>query len=149
MISRFIIAIVTIIVIFMSIFVILKVNLEENKDNFNSVTQKFVGKWKLINMGENNDTGQFSDTTEEPDKYINNETYEFRSDGIYYHIVDIENSSGNWEINNSILLLTTNDPFGVLSSSYEYYFYDDNNKLTLTFFGDPENVVELERMTII
>ena len=133
----------------MSIFVILKVNLEENKQNFNSDTQKFVGKWKLINSGENNDTGQFPDTTEEPDKYINNETYEFLSDGLYYHIVDIENFSGNWEINNSILELTVNDPFGVLSLSYQYFFYDDNNRLTLTFFGDPENIVELERIAII
>ena len=146
---KFIIAIVTIVVILMSIFVILKVNLEDNTGNFNSVKQKFLGTWKLINMGENNDTVQSPDTTEEPDKYINNETYEFLSNGTYYHIVDIENSSGNWEINNSILVLTTNDPFGVLSLSYEYYFYDDNNKLTLTFFGDPENIVELERIAII
>jgi hypothetical protein len=42
-------AIAAILVILMSIFVILKVNSEENKDNSISDVDKFVGKWRLIN----------------------------------------------------------------------------------------------------
>jgi len=141
-------AVAAILVILMSVFVILKVNSVENKDNSISDVDKFVGKWRLINTEADEGVDEIPDTTEEPDNFVGYETYEFLSNGTYYHVVDEDNSSGVWEINNSRLLLTVDEPFGVLPESYEYVFSDDNHRVTLNLIEDPENFLEFEKMII-
>ena len=137
-------AIATILVILMSIFVILKINSEENKDNSMSDVDKFVGKWGLINTEENENP----DTTEEPDNFVDYETYEFLSNRTYHHVVDEDNSSGVWEINNSILVLRMDDSFGVLPVSYEFVFSDNNHRVTLSLIEDPDTFLEFEKIIV-
>ena len=137
-----------ILVILMSIFVILKVNSEENNDNTLSNVDKFVGKWKLINTEADDSEGEIPDTTEEPDNFVDYETYEFLSNGTYYHVVDEDNTSGVWEINNSMLVLTVDEPFGDLPNSYEFVFSDDNHRVTLNLFEDIENFLEFEKIIV-
>ena len=141
-------AIAAILVILMSIFVILKVNSEENKDNSISDVDKFVGKWRLINTEADASEDEIPDTTEEPDNFVDYETYEFLSNGTYYHIVDEDNTSGVWEVNKSILVLKFDEPFGGLSVSYEFVFSDDNQRVTLNLIEDPENFMEFEKISI-
>ena len=144
MIYKLLLAIATILIIFMSIFVILKVNSEEKKNNLISDVNKFVGQWMLINTEEYENP----DTSEDTDTFVDYETYEFLSNGTYYHVVDEDNISGIWEINNSMLVLTVDEEFGVLPVSYEYVFSDDNNRVTLNFIGNPENFLEFEKISV-
>lgn len=146
MIIKLLTAIATILVILISIFVILKINSEENIDNSISDVDKFVGKWRLINSEADSFEDEIPDTTEEPDSFVDNETYEFLSSGIYYHVVDEDNTSGVWEINNSMLVLTVDEPFGVLPVSYEFVFSDDNHRVTLSLIEDPGNFMEFEKV---
>lgn len=137
-----------ILIIIMSLFAIFKTNLEENKGNFNSDTQKFIGKWRLINTGANEGENEIPDTTEESDNF-GYETYEFLPGGNYYHVLNEDNTSGVWEINNSDLILTVKDPFGVLPLSYEYIFSDDNHRVTLNLVEEPEYFLELEKISAV
>ena len=134
-----------IIVISMSIFVIIKINSEENNDNSLNDNEKFIGMWRLIK----NEEGDIPDTTEETDTYPDYEEYDFFSNGTYYHVVDDDNSSGIWQINNSILILSDNDPVGLLNVSYVYVFSDDNSKVTLNLIDDNENFLEFEKIANI
>ena len=146
MIIKLLIAIAVILAILMSIFVILKVNSEENNDNTLSNVDKFVGKWKLINNEADDSEGEIPDTTEESDNFVDFETYEFLSNGTYYHVLDEDNTSGIWEINNSILVLTVDEPSGNLLDSYEFAFSDDFYRVTLVHVDTPEYFLELEKM---
>ena len=141
-------AIAVILVIFMSIFVILKVNFEENKDKIINDAEKFVGKWRLISTEAGESDDEIPDITEEPDNFTNYETYEFLYNGTYYHVVDEDNTSGVWEINDSLLVLTVNASFGVLPVSYEYVFSDDNHMITLNLIEDPEISLEFEKIIV-
>ena len=147
MIIKFLGAIAAIAVIFMSIFVILKINFEENKDNSISYVDKFVGKWKLINAEADSSEDKIPDNSEESDNIMDNETYEFLSNGTYYHIMDEDNISGAWEINNSILVLTVDDPFGVLNDYYEFVFSEDSHRVALNLVEDPENFLLFEKIS--
>jgi len=140
--------IAAILVIFMSIFVILKVNFEENKDKIINDAEKFVGKWRLINTEAGESDDEIPDITEEPDNFTNYETYEFLYNGTYYHVVDADNTSGVWEINDSLLVLTMDESFGVLPVSYEYVFSDDNHMITLNLIEDPEISLEFEKIIV-
>ena len=140
--------IAAIFVILLSIFVILKINSEENKDNSISDVDKFVGKWRLINTDTDNSDDEMPDTTEEPNKYVNYETYAFLSNGTYYHVLDDDNTSGVWEINNSMLDLTVDDPFGDLTVLYKFVFSDDNHSITLSLVEESEILLELEKITV-
>ena len=137
--------IAAIIMISMSVFVILYVNSEENKNNSGSDLEKFFGKWMLINNQADKVENEITDTTEEPDNFVNYETYEFLSNGTYYYLVDKYNSSGIWEINNSILVLTSNDLSDVLPLYYEYVF-NDNNRVSLTIVDEPDSILEFEKV---
>ena len=141
-------AIAVILVIFMSIFVILKVNFEENKDKTINDAEKFVGKWRLINTEAGESDDEIPDITEEPDIFTDYETYEFLYNGTYYHSVGEDNSSGVWEINDSLLVLTVDESFGVLPVSYEYVFSDDNHMITLNLIEDPEIGLEFEKIIV-
>ena len=141
-------AIAVILVIFMSIFVILKVNFEENKDKTINDAEKFVGKWRLINTEAGESDDEIPDITEEPDNFTNYETYEFLYNGTYYHVVDEDNTSGVWEINDSLLVLTVDASFGVLPVSYEYVFSDDNHMITLNLIEDPGITLEFEKIIV-
>ena len=141
-------AIAVILVIFMSIFVILKVNFEENKDKIINDAEKFVGKWRLINTEAGESDDEIPDITEEPDNFTNYETFEFLYNGTYYHVVDADNTSGVWEINDSLLVLTMDESFGVLPVSYEYVFSDDNHMITLNLIEDPEISSEFEKIIV-
>ena len=141
--------IAAILVIFMSIFVILKVNFEENKDKIINDAEKFVGKWRLINTEAGESDDEIPDITEESDNLTNYETYEFFYNGTYYHVVDADNTSGVWEINDSLLMLTVVDAsFGVLPVSYEYVFSDANHMITLNLIEDPEISLEFEKIIV-
>ncbi len=142
MIIKTLAAIAIILVILLSLFVLLKTNFEENKDHFISSTDRFVGKWRLIK----NEGGEIPDTTEEIDNFIGNNTYTFLSNGIFYHIVNEENTSGSWKINNSLLVLTLDGPLSVLSLTYEYAFSDDNYRVTLIPLEDSEKFMEFEKV---
>jgi hypothetical protein len=139
-------AIATILVIFMSVFVILKINSEESKNNSLSDTEKFVGKWSLITAESDASEDEIPDTTEESDTSIGYETYDFLSNGTYFHVVNEDNISGVWDINDSILVLTADELFGVLPVSYEYVFSDDNQMVTLNLIEDPGNFLEFEKV---
>jgi len=139
--------IAAILVILISIFVILKINSEENKDNSISDMDKFVGKWMLINDEADASKDEIPDTTEEPENSVGYETYEFLLNGTYYHVVNEDNISGVWEVNKSILVLKVDEPFGALPVSYEFVFSDDNQRVTLNFIKDPENFMEFEKVT--
>ncbi|PNX48839.1 MAG: hypothetical protein BV457_02935 [Thermoplasmata archaeon M9B1D] len=141
-------AIAVILVIFMSIFVILKVNFEENKDKIINDAEKFVGKWRLINTEAVESDDEIPDITEEPDNFTDYETYEFLYNGTYYHALDEDNISGVWEINDSLLVLTVDASFGVLPVSYEYVFSDDNHMITLNLIEDPEISLEFEKIIV-
>ena len=141
-------AIAVILVIFMSIFVILKVNFEENKDKTINDAEKFVGKWRLINTEAGESDDEIPDITEEPDNFTNYETFEFLYNGTYYHVVDEDNTSGVWEVNDSLLVLTVDASFGVLPVSYEYVFSDDNYMITLNLIEDPEISSEFEKIIV-
>ena len=140
--------IATILVILMSIFIILKVNSEENIDNSVSDVDKFVGKWRLINSEADEFEDEIPDTSAEPNNFVGYETYEFISNGTYCHEMDEKNASGVWEINNSMLVLKVNEPSGVLPLSYKFVFSDDNHRVTLNLFEDPENFMELEKISL-
>lgn len=139
-------AIAAILVILMSIFVILKVNFEENKDKSINDAEKFVGKWRLINTEAGESDNEIPDITEEPDNFTDYETYEFLYNGSYYHVANEDNISGVWEINDSLLILTVNESFGVLPVSYDYVFSDDDHKITLNLVDDPDNFLEFEKV---
>jgi len=141
-------AIAAILVILMSIFVILKVNSEENKDNSISDVNKFVGKWRLINTEADASEDEIPDTTEEPDNFVDYEIYEFLTNGTYYHVMDEDNTSGFWEVNKSLLVLNVDEPFGALPVSYEFVFSDNNQRVTLNLIKDPENFMEFEKISI-
>ena len=141
-------AIAAILVIFMSVFVILKVNFEENKDEFINDAEKFVGKWGLINTEAGESDDEIPDITEESDNFTNYETYEFLYNGTYYHVVDEDNTSGVWEVNDSLLVLTVDASFGVLPVSYEYVFSDDNHMITLNLIENPEISLEFEKIIV-
>ena len=139
-------AVAAILVIFMSIFVILKVNFEENKDKSIDDSEKFAGIWRLINTGADESDDEIPDITEEPDNFTDYETYEFLYNGTYYHVVDEDNISGVWKINDSLLILTVDESFGVLPVSYDYVFSDDDHKITLNLVDDPDNFLEFEKV---
>ena len=139
-------AIATIFVILMSIFVILKINFEENKDNSMSDSDKFVGKWRLINTEADASEDEIPDTNEGSDNIADYETFEFFSNRTYYYIVDGDNTSGFWEINNSMLVLTVDGSFGVFPVYYKFVFSDDNHKVILNLIEDPENFMEFEKV---
>jgi hypothetical protein len=40
------------------------------------------------------------------------------------------------------------DPFGVLPTSYEYVFSDNNNRVTLNIVENPKNLLEFEKITV-
>ena len=143
MIYKLLLAIATILIIFMSIFVILKVNSEEKKNNLISDVNKFVGQWMLINTEEYENP----DTSEDTDTFVDYETYEFLSNGTYHHVVDEDNISGIWEINNSMLVLTVKEPFNILSVFYEFVFSDDNHRFTLNSIEDPFYALEFEKIS--
>ena len=146
MIIKLLAAVATILVILMSLFVILKVNFEENEDNSISDVDKFVGKWRLITSEADASEDEIPDTTEEPDTLVDYEMYEFLSNGTYYHVADDDNTSGVWEINNSMLVLILDVPFANVSISYKYAFSDDNHRITLSIVEDPENFMEFEKV---
>jgi hypothetical protein len=146
MITKLLALISIIIVIFMSAYVLLKINSEQNRENLGSDTSKFIGKWKLIRTEADTSDNEISDTTEEPDTYPIFETYEFLTNGTYYHVVDVDNSSGSWKINTSHLILTSHDPFEVIPISYTYVFSDDVHTVTLTVADDPEKFLEFEKI---
>ena len=148
MIAKFLVSITMIIVILLSLIVILQINSEENKGKFISDKDKFIGKWNLVYNEADSTNDEVPDTTEEPDNFIANETYELLSNGTYYHIVDEDNFSGSWTINNSILVLTVDDPFGVIPISNEYVFSDNSNRVTLNIVEDPKNLLEFEKITV-
>ena len=148
MVIKLLFSIAAIIIIAVSLFSILKVNTEEDKIIFNNETQKFIGKWKLIETGEISLIDQTPDTTGEINNYLFNETYDFLFNGIYYHLVDEDNSSGKWEINNSILKLKVNDSLTILPLNYKYSFSDDYNRLILTPLEDSGNFIGLEKAII-
>ena len=139
-------AIAAILVITMSILVILKINFEENKDNSIIDIDKFVGKWRLIDTEADASEDEIPDITEEPNNFIDYETYEFLSNGTYYHVMDEDNTSGLWSINNSMLVLTFDESFDILPVSYEFVFSDFNHRVTLTLAEDPENFMEFEKV---
>ncbi len=144
MIIKLIVASATALVIIMSIIVILKVDLQENKNNFTNDTDKFIGKWRLINTESDIPEDQVPDTTEESENIVNYEMYEFLSNGTYYHVLDEKNSSGSWKINNSILVLTEDELYEIFS--YNYIFSNDNNRVTLSTIEDPTNMLEFEKL---
>ena len=148
MITKLIVYIAAILVFLMSLFVILKVNFEDNVNNSISDIDKFVGKWRLIYTPMDESNNEIPDTSEESDNFVNYETYEFLSNGSYYHVVDEDNSSGDWKINNSILVLTVYNQFDDLPLYYEYVFSGDNNKVTLNLFNDSEYYYEFEKIII-
>ena len=139
-------AIATILVILMSVFVILKINSEENKDNYLSDSDKFVGKWSLLNAEADASEAEIPDSTEESDTSVGYETYVFLSNGTFFHVLNEDNTSGVWEINDSILVLTADESFGVLPVSYEYVFSDDNQIVTLNLIEEPDNFLEFEKV---
>ena len=146
MIIKLIVASATVLVILVSIIVILNVDFEQHKDNFNNDNDKFTGKWRLISTESDIPEDDVSDTTEEPDNIVNYETFEFLSNGTYYHVIDENNYSGSWEINNSILVLTKDELFEVFS--YNYVFSDNNFRVTLSTIEDPTNMLEFEKIII-
>ena len=129
----------------MPLFAVLKANFEENNDSLASDADKFVGKWRLINTEED----EIPDTTEAPDNSADYETYEFLSNGTYYHVVEDDNTSGDWEINSSMLVLIVDDPFGVLSFSYGYIFSDDVHRFTLNLSENPGDFLEFEKVSAV
>ena len=146
MIAKILAAISIIIVILMSAFVLLKINSEQNMENVGSDTSKFIGTWMLIRTEADTSDNDIPDTTEETDTYSNFETYEFLSNGTYYHASNEDNSSGSWEINNSLLILTSHDPFASESFSYEFVFSNDAHSVKLTVADDPERFLEFQKI---
>ena len=141
-------AIAVIVVILMSIFVILKVNSEENNNNSISDLDKFVGKWRLTNTEADISEDELPGTSEETDNFVDYETYEFFSNGTYYHSVNVDNTTGVWEINNSKLILTDDELFGALTNYYNFVFSNDNQKVTLNLIDNPENYMVYEKVII-
>lgn len=122
----------------------------EYKNGNGTDRSRFFGVWKLIDTSEeNSETDDVPDTTGETDTLIDYETYEFLSNGTYYHNVDDNNFTGSWETNSSLLFLTTAEPGSQSTFTYEYYFFDDFGSLKLTSSEDPEYSIELEKIVAV
>jgi hypothetical protein len=122
----------------------------EYKNGTSIDRSRFFGVWKLIDTSEeNSETDDEPGVTGETDALIDYETYEFLSNGTYYHNVDDDNFSGTWKINSSLLFLITTEPDSQSTFTYEYYFFANFGSLKLTSSEDPEYSIELEKIVAV
>jgi len=138
-------SIAVILILLMSLFVILTINSETDINKFSSDHDRFVGKWQLITNETENPETQTPGITGELNTLPMYEIYEFFSNNTYRYIVNQENSSGVWGINDSFLILTGYGPLVSVPLFYEYAFSDNDQRVTLNLVDYPEDLLEFEK----